>query len=138
MPDRFDSPTGYLRRHHITVVSFFYVNKNLWLKLLLLLRRPHLSSLHKTLRIQWLRSLKQKLVYKKELTNGYAFKFPGTASVPDELAEFIKAERKCCGFFTFGFSEGLHHFGTWTLTSMETIRSIPIFILLGLCEIGGS
>jgi hypothetical protein len=49
-------------------------------------------------------SLKQKILEKKELKDGYAFKFTGTDEVLDELTEFIKTERACCNFFTFGLS----------------------------------
>lgn len=49
-------------------------------------------------------SLKQQILDKKELQDGYAFKFAGTDSVLDELTEFIKTERACCDFFTFGLS----------------------------------
>lgn len=46
-------------------------------------------------------SLKQKILDKKELKDGFAFKFLGTDEVLDELTEFIKTERMCCDFFTF-------------------------------------
>ena len=49
-------------------------------------------------------SLKQQILDKKELKDGYAFKFPGTDEVLNELTEFIKTERACCDFFTFGLS----------------------------------
>ena len=49
-------------------------------------------------------SLKQQILDKKELKDGYAFKFPGTDEVLDELTAFIKTERACCDFFTFGLS----------------------------------
>lgn len=49
-------------------------------------------------------SLKQKVLDKKELTNSYAYKFSGTDEILDELTEFIKTERTCCDFFTFGLS----------------------------------
>lgn len=49
-------------------------------------------------------SLKQKIVGKKELKDGFAFKFQGTDDVLDELIEFIKTERECCDFFTFAIS----------------------------------
>lgn len=45
--------------------------------------------------------LKDKLIEKKELSNGYAYRFPGTDEMLDELLEFIKTERKCCEFFNF-------------------------------------
>lgn len=46
-------------------------------------------------------SLKAQLLEKKELKNGYAFRFTGNDSTLDELTEFIKTERECCSFFTF-------------------------------------
>ncbi len=49
-------------------------------------------------------SLKQKVLEKKELPNGYSFKFEGTDAVIDELAEFVKSERSCCNFFVFTLS----------------------------------
>jgi hypothetical protein len=49
-------------------------------------------------------SLKQQIIEKKELKNGFAFKFLGTDKVLDELTEFIKTERACCDFITFGLS----------------------------------
>ena len=51
-----------------------------------------------------LKVLKTKVVEKIELENGYAFKFPGTDEMLDELTEFIKTERACCNFFVFGLS----------------------------------
>ena len=51
-----------------------------------------------------LKSLKNKVIQKKELENGYAFEFPGTDEILDELTEFIKTERACCDFFVFGLS----------------------------------
>lgn len=55
-------------------------------------------------------SLKEKVVSRKELPNGYAYQFKGTDEVLDELLAFIKTERQCCTFFNFGLSlnkEGL-------------------------------
>jgi hypothetical protein len=51
-----------------------------------------------------LASLKTQMIEKKELKDGYAFKFPGTDKMLDELTEFIKTERECCDFFTFNLS----------------------------------
>ncbi len=51
-----------------------------------------------------LASLKEQMTEKKELKDGYAFKFPGTDKMLDELTEFIKTERECCDFFTFNLS----------------------------------
>jgi hypothetical protein len=51
-----------------------------------------------------LASLKAQVKEKQELANGYAFRFPGSDNMVDELAEFIKTERECCDFFTFDLS----------------------------------
>jgi len=51
-----------------------------------------------------LSSLKAQVIDRKELKNGYAFKFPGDDKMVDELTEFIKTERECCDFFTFNLS----------------------------------
>ena len=51
-----------------------------------------------------LASLKKQVIERKELPNGYAFRFTGSDQVLDELTEFIKTERTCCDFFTFNLS----------------------------------
>lgn len=51
-----------------------------------------------------LASLKKQILEKKALSDGYAFKFPGTDAVADELLEFVKSERACCNFFVFTLS----------------------------------
>jgi hypothetical protein len=48
-----------------------------------------------------LESLRKKILEKKELPNGYAFKFNGSDKMIDELTEFAKKERQCCDFFAF-------------------------------------
>ncbi len=51
-----------------------------------------------------LENLKRQMLDKKELIDGYAFKFSGSDKVVDELTDFIKSERACCDFFTFNLS----------------------------------
>lgn len=51
-----------------------------------------------------LESLRKKMIEKKELPNGYAYRFSGTDEMVDELTDFIKTERECCDFFTFNLS----------------------------------
>lgn len=51
-----------------------------------------------------LASLKRQVLEKQETDHGYAFKFPGTDAMVDELVEFIKTERECCDFFVFNLS----------------------------------
>lgn len=45
--------------------------------------------------------LKALVLERKELANGYAYKFTGSDLNLDKLTEFIKTERMCCDFFTF-------------------------------------
>lgn len=49
-------------------------------------------------------NIKTRIIDKKELPNGYAFKFNGSDKIIDELTEFIKTERECCDFFMFNLS----------------------------------
>ena len=51
-----------------------------------------------------IKSLKSQILTKKELKNGYSYKFIGTDKMVDELAEFVKTERTCCDFFVFNLS----------------------------------
>ncbi len=44
------------------------------------------------------------MLEKKELKNGYSYKFPGSDKILDKLTEFIKTERECCDFFIFNLS----------------------------------
>lgn len=49
-------------------------------------------------------TLKKEILERKELPNGYAYKFAGNDQTLDMLAEFIKTERECCDFFMFNLS----------------------------------
>ena len=49
-------------------------------------------------------SLKKQVLEIKELKNGFAYKFAGSDLMVDELATFVKTERKCCDFFIFNLS----------------------------------
>jgi hypothetical protein len=49
-------------------------------------------------------SLKKQMIAKKELKNGFAYKFSGSDTMVDELATFVKTERECCDFFVFNLS----------------------------------
>ena len=70
-----------------------------------------------------LMSLREKVLGKKELEDGYTFKFPGTDKVLDELYEFIKTERACCEFFVFGFSVSGDESEIWLeLTGPEGVK----------------
>jgi hypothetical protein len=45
--------------------------------------------------------LKALVLERKELENGFSYKFEGTDEILDKLNDFIKTERLCCDFFTF-------------------------------------
>lgn len=67
-----------------------------------------------------LQSLKNQMLDRKELRNGYAFKFPGNDQVVDEIVEFIKTERECCDFFVFNLSVSGDKSEAWlTMTGVE-------------------
>ncbi len=72
-----------------------------------------------------LTSLKRQILQKKEVPNGYAFKFSGTDAVVDELAEFVKSERSCCSFFVFTLSFSGDGSEAWlTLTGPEGAKEM--------------
>jgi hypothetical protein len=45
--------------------------------------------------------LKKEVIEKKELSDGFSYKFSGTDEMLDTLTAFIKSERQCCDFFNF-------------------------------------
>lgn len=45
--------------------------------------------------------LKKQIIEKKDVVNGYRYKFKGTDEELDMLTTFIKSERQCCDFFNF-------------------------------------
>ena len=71
-----------------------------------------------------LASLKRQVLERKELPDGYSFRFPGTDQVLDELIEFIKTERTCCEFFHFTLSVNSDKQAVWlTLTGTEGVKA---------------
>ena len=48
--------------------------------------------------------LKRGVIERKELRNGYSYKFSGDDPSIDRVVTFIKTERACCGFFAFNLS----------------------------------
>ncbi|QYH39219.1 MULTISPECIES: hypothetical protein [Cytophagales] len=49
-------------------------------------------------------SLKEMVLEKQELVNGFMYKFDGSDQTLDLLNDFIKTERLCCDFFTFSLT----------------------------------
>ena len=48
--------------------------------------------------------LQKNVLEKRELDNGYAFKFQGSDAMIDTLTSFIKTEKECCDFFIFNLA----------------------------------
>jgi hypothetical protein len=72
-----------------------------------------------------LENLKKKILEKKELKDGYAFKFEGSDSTVDELTDFVKSERSCCNFFVFTLSFSGDGKETWlSLTGPEGAKEM--------------
>ncbi len=64
-------------------------------------------------RAEVLASLKNKVLDKKELGDGYIFKFESSDLVIDELIAFVKTERLCCDFFNFSILISADEDCTW-------------------------
>ena len=45
--------------------------------------------------------IKKEILERKELPDGYSYKFNGNDSIYSQLTDFIRSERMCCDFFTF-------------------------------------
>lgn len=67
-----------------------------------------------------LKELKEKVLEKKELADGYAFRFNGDDETIDQLFEFVRTERRCCDFFIFNLSISGDQSEAWLeLTGVE-------------------
>jgi hypothetical protein len=64
------------------------------------LTTPELQQHKKTV----LAVLQKQVLERKELENGFSYKFTGTNEMIDTMATFIKTERLCCDFFSFHLS----------------------------------
>jgi hypothetical protein len=51
-----------------------------------------------------LAGIKTIIIEKKELINGFSYKFDGTDATINLLTDFIKTERQCCDFFNFSLA----------------------------------
>lgn len=50
-------------------------------------------------------ALKEKIVEKVELKDGYKYRFENTKLMKLQISSFIKSEKQCCDFFEFEFTE---------------------------------
>ena len=70
--------------------------------------------------------LKALVLERKELSDGYSYKFDAVDQNLDRLNEFIKTERMCCDFFTFQIKVS-DNFATLSITgennSKEFLKS---------------
>ena len=57
--------------------------------------------------------LKKMLKTKKELKDGYAYKFAASDEVVAKLNEFIKTESECCNFLKFDLRTNSNKSATW-------------------------
>ena len=53
---------------------------------------------------QVIATLKNKILDRQELQDGYRYKFEGSDKIVDEVVDFVKTERLCCDFFAFNLS----------------------------------
>lgn len=53
---------------------------------------------HKSIQLA---ELKAVIVEKQEVRDGFAYTFPGTDVILNQLITFIQSERECCPFFKF-------------------------------------
>lgn len=53
-------------------------------------------------RIESLEGLRSAVEERRELADGWSFRFPGDPEVAAALMEFIDGERRCCPFLSFG------------------------------------
>lgn len=67
--------------------------------------------------------LKNLLLEKTELENGFKYKFDGSDKMLDLLNSFIKTERLCCDFFVFNLTASSDTKFTWLeLTGPEGVK----------------
>ena len=48
--------------------------------------------------------LKDNILKREELSDGYCYTFVGSDTILDQVLTFIKTERQCCSFLTFNLS----------------------------------
>jgi len=68
--------------------------------------------------------LKKIMKKKKELKDGYAYKFSGSDDVVAKLNEFIRTEKECCDFFTFNLTVSKDKSAAWLeITGSEGVKN---------------
>ena|SRR5690554_6849663 len=58
-------------------------------------------------------TLKQLILERQEIHNGFRYRFHGSDEVLDQINGFIKTERLCCDFFNFNITVSDQDFPVW-------------------------
>lgn len=66
--------------------------------------------------------VKKQVLDKKELSDGYTYKFKGTDEMLDMLTAFVKSERQCCDFFNFTMKVNSDSFVWLDITGQEGVK----------------
>ncbi|WP_447641982.1 MULTISPECIES: hypothetical protein [Chitinophagaceae] len=83
------------------------------------LSSPELQKRKSTVMAQ----LKNMIVEKVELSNGFSYKFKNTDATIDLLANFIKTERECCDFFNFNMFVSRDQYILMDISGAEGIKT---------------
>jgi hypothetical protein len=74
---------------------------------------------------------------RRELPDGYAFRFPGSDEWMARLVDFIAVERECCRFLRFGLTFEPDGGPVWlSLTGGDGVRSFIAQTFLGQASAG--
>ncbi len=86
-----------LKTHYQKELNIYKENQN---KISCKLTTPELRLRKATVLV----SLKERVLEKLELANGFRYRFDISDQTLDLLSDFIKTERLCCDFFTFSLT----------------------------------
>lgn len=64
-------------------------------------------------RLESLEVLRARVAERRELADGFAFRFAGDPELVAALMEFIDGERRCCPFLAFGLELAADHGPVW-------------------------
>ncbi|SHN23327.1 hypothetical protein [Mucilaginibacter sp. OK098] len=67
--------------------------------------------------------LKNMIVEKVELNNGFSYKFKNSDATIDLLADFIKTERQCCDFFNFSMFVSRNQYILMDISGQKGIKT---------------
>ena len=83
------------------------------------------SEEHQERKATVLASLRKQVLERKELDNGFAYRFAGSDGTVAELSRFIETERECCPFFVFDLDVAEDKSTAWlSLTGPEGVKEV--------------